>query len=201
VSRNQEKIQEKLSEIRLNYPHIQTVGVQADLSVLTTMAGYRELLDRDEFKDMDIGFLSLNAGCWAMGPIDLVDDTEFEKQYSLNVLHVVYMARAFLDKTRTRAKRQAIVITSSGISLFNGLPGIQSYACTKKCVTAMAEIIHHELAPLDVDVLAWNAGGIDTKFTHGIEQRGTLSPHIAVRSMLKDVGKAATCDGVLSHQI
>jgi len=56
--------------------------------------------------------------------MDLVDDGEFETQYGLNVLHVVYMTKALLEKQLSRKHRSAIMITSSGISYMPGLPGI-----------------------------------------------------------------------------
>ena len=116
-------------------------------------------------KDIDIGFVALNAGTYAGGPIDLVEDEAFEIQYGLNVLHVVYMIKALLERQMKREKRSAIMITSSGISYMPGLPGIQSYVCTKKCVSVFGEALYYELKDHNVDVLAWNAGGIDTAMT------------------------------------
>ncbi len=74
--------------------------------------------------NIDIGLICLNAGTYASGPMDLVDDAEFEAQYGLNVLHVVYMTKALLERQLARKHRSAIMITSSGISYMPGLPGI-----------------------------------------------------------------------------
>jgi short-subunit dehydrogenase len=68
------------------------------LSKLTTIADYREIFTRPSLVNIDIGFICLNAGTYAGGPMDLVDDAEFEAQYGLNVLHVVYMTKALLER-------------------------------------------------------------------------------------------------------
>ena len=44
VSRNKQKIDEKLAEISKDYPNIKTMAVVADLSKMTTVASYRELI-------------------------------------------------------------------------------------------------------------------------------------------------------------
>jgi short-subunit dehydrogenase len=72
------------------------------------------------------------------------------------------MIKALLERQIKREKRSAIMITSSGISHMPGLPGIQSYCCTKKCVSVFGESLFYELKDHNIDVLAWNAGGIDT---------------------------------------
>ena len=51
---------------------------------------------RDQFKDMDIGVLLLNAGCAQFGPFKEMTDDEIEGIVSTNALHVVYLAKALI---------------------------------------------------------------------------------------------------------
>ena len=44
ISRNKEKVDKKLAEIKAKYPQTETVGIQCDFGKLTTMAEYRELV-------------------------------------------------------------------------------------------------------------------------------------------------------------
>lgn len=159
------------------------------------------MFSRPDLFNIDIGLICLNAGTYASGPMDLVDDAEFEAQYGLNVLHVVYMTKALLERQLARKHRSAIMITSSGISYMPGLPGIQSYVCTKKCVSNFGVTLHNELKEMGIDVLVWNAGSIDTNMSRAAGQgqpRGA-KPEVAVRSILKDLGRSVVSDGLISH--
>ena len=66
VSRNQTKIDEKLSEIRQTYPLCETRAVVADLSQMFTMSEYSKLV-ADNISDLDVGYLALNAGIVTKG--------------------------------------------------------------------------------------------------------------------------------------
>lgn len=102
ISRNQEKIDNKIAELKRKYPDVKYLGVPADLSKMTKIAEYRDLFDRPDLKNIDIGFVCLNAGTYAAGPVDKVNDAEFEAQYTLNVLHTVYLTKALLSRLLTR---------------------------------------------------------------------------------------------------
>ena len=66
------KIEEKLAEIREKYPYIQTKGVQADFSTMTTLSEYNELARK--LDDLDIGILCLNAGVSRLATIENISD-------------------------------------------------------------------------------------------------------------------------------
>ena len=95
ISRNMEKIEQKIAELRTSYPNIQFKGVQADMSKMNTVEAYNELVQR-ELADLDIGIICLNAGILIEGPSDLVADSDFERVFTLNGLGVVYFAKAIL---------------------------------------------------------------------------------------------------------
>lgn len=96
VSRSKAKIDMRVAELRLRYPHIQFKSVEADLSTFTSVASFRELVSH-EIASLDVGVVCLNAGCCVEGPVDLVSDSEFERVFGLNGLHVVYLTKALLS--------------------------------------------------------------------------------------------------------
>ena len=97
ISRNRDKIDKRIGELREKHPLVQYKSVQADLSALATMAEYNELVAR-ELSDLDIGILCLNAGCTATGTTDTVSDFKFQQVFTLNGLHVVYLTKALIKQ-------------------------------------------------------------------------------------------------------
>lgn len=95
ISRNKEKIDRRIAELKLRHPLVKYTGVQADLSAMLTVAPYKELVEK-ELTGMKIGVVCLNAGCWVDGPVDLQSDADFERTFALNGLGVVYFAKALL---------------------------------------------------------------------------------------------------------
>ena len=113
ISRNKEKVDAKLAEVKTKFPSTETVGIKCDFGQLTSMAEYRELVESSELKDMDIGILCLNAGTFYSGPIDKIDDKPFENVFNCTGLHCIYLCKALVKKMLERDKRCALLITSS----------------------------------------------------------------------------------------
>ena len=115
ISRNKEKIDQKLAEIKAEYP-VEVLGVQADLSKMTTMAAYHELI-KEQFPDIDIGILCLNAGVMLpQVPYDLTRDEDVEATFHINGLHVVYLMKALVKRLLQRERRSGVIIVSSGLA-------------------------------------------------------------------------------------
>ena len=112
MSRNREKIDERISQFSLEYPNVKFLGVQADLSSIKTVQGYRELV-QNNLEEIDIGVLCLNAGAGIAGPVDMVKDVDMERIFVLNSLQVVYFTKAIIDKQMSRDKKSALLVTSS----------------------------------------------------------------------------------------
>ena len=76
ISRNEEKMMVKLEEIReLCDNKIQTKYVVADFEKMLTIENYQKIIG-EPLKDLDIGFLALNAGWAQMGPFSWVSEEE-----------------------------------------------------------------------------------------------------------------------------
>ena len=169
--------------------------VVVDFSNLSTLEEYRTLIEK-EFKDIDIGFVCLNAGITVLGNLGDLTDKDFESVIRVNGLHVTYGAKVFLEIFAKREARSALVITSSLASNF-AWPGMAIYGATKSLVRLFGEAVHYEVKN-KTDVLVWNAAGVRTKITTSVlseEQMKEMhaspdyiDPDYAVECAFKDLG-------------
>lgn len=160
VSRNLEKIEQKIAELRQSHPNTQFKAVKADISTMSTMDAYNELVQR-ELADLDLGVVCLNAGTACEGPVDLLADKDFETVFALNGLGVVYFAKALLPQMMRRQQRSGLLITSS-IASYTSIPTNAAYSASKAMVSNFAEALHYEVKD-KIDVVGWEAGGVRTK--------------------------------------
>lgn len=196
ISRNKTKIDQKIGELRLKHPLIKLKGVAADLSTKTSVAEYKDLV-ASELAELDIGVLCLNAGCWVQGPTDLVSDSDFERTFGLNGLHVVYLIKALLPKQLLREQKSSILVTSSVIAN-TSMPGLASYSATKAMVSNFTQALHFEVRN-KIDVTCWEPGPCTTNLfadqVEGPPEIICLTPQKAVRDVLCQLGKARVTNG------
>lgn len=188
VSRNADKIKTKLAE----FTTVETKCVAIDLSNVHSIQEYRNILT-PALEGLDIGVVCLNAGTMEMGPIDLISDKQLESVYTLNGLHVVYMAKVLLEYQKGRDVRSALIVTGSGLSRVV-MPGILSYNSTKILVSRFCEAIAVELKPHNIDVMCWNAGPITTNLNPS-KSCFHLSLKTAVSGAFNKVGMMTRTDG------
>merc|ERR1719362_850125 len=143
VSRNQEKIDRKIEELKKVHPNVQFKGVQADLSKMNTLDEYKEFVQR-ELACLDIAVLCLNAGCMPTGPTDMMSDADFERVFAMNNLHVVYLTKAILPQQLNRGDRSTILFVSSCLANIP-MPGIGAYCASKAMVSNFAEGLYYEV--------------------------------------------------------
>ena len=194
VSRNQEKIDRRIAELKEKHATVEFKGVQADLSALNSVAQYKELVAR-ELVDLDIGILCLNAGCNVQGPVDLVSDADFERVFGLNALHVVYLTKALLPQMQQRREKSLILTVSSGLANVT-MPGIASYCATKAMVSNFMEAFSFEVRD-KIDVTVWEAGPCYTNLGNGEQPPAaiTMTAEKAVRGALCQAGRSRNTDG------
>jgi len=165
VSRDAGKIAYRLQELRDKYPNIETLGVEADLANLTTVAEYQALV-REKLSHIDIALLVLNAGVMQTGVyLEQNSDADVESTMAVNGLHVAFLAKALIGRLRERVNRSGIIIVSSGLANVVS-PGIATYCATKAMVTSFGVGLHYEEHD-KVDVLVWEAGAAMTGLGHG----------------------------------
>lgn len=165
------------------------------------MADYRKLVG-DHLRDLDIGYLALNAGCGSGGKLFVeTDDKDVENIMHLNGFHVIFLARALLDQMMQRPARSAIVITSS-IHSYLSTPLSSTYAGTKALERIFGEALHYE-ARHKIDVLVYTPGFVDTKLLDRVKAKGgvflMVTPQESVAAMHRDLGKGALSCGAAKH--
>lgn len=156
----------------------------------------------DETSGIDVGLLVCSAGFGSSGPLiksELADE--------LNMVDV--NCRALLALTwhfgrRFASQKRGGIILMSSLLGFQGVPGAVNYAATKAYVQSLAEGLRHELAPLNVHVLASAPGPIHTGFasrarmTMGMAQR----PVNVAQATLNALGRRTTVrPGLLSKAL
>ncbi len=72
-----------------------------DLASKTSIEEYKTIIAK-ECSGLDIAAVFLNAGNFIVGPVDLVSDAQLENIITLNGLHVVYMAKIFIERLTQR---------------------------------------------------------------------------------------------------
>lgn len=79
----------------------------------------------------------------------------------MNMMHVVYLAKALLPQQLKRIRRSAMVVTSSMMAVLPS-PGLAVYSSTKAAVSAFSECLHFEVKD-KIDVVGWECSATDTK--------------------------------------
>lgn len=96
-----------------------------------------------------------------------------------------------------RGKLSAIVVTSSGLGSAP-FPGILTYSCTKVFADYLAKGLSYELSG-KIDCLSWQAGEVATKMLKKPAGGRVVTPEVAVKGMLKDLGKESITYGCSTH--
>lgn len=150
---------EALAELERGHAGIVAVAMDVTdpASVTASAASIHETLDG---RAPDV--LVNNAGHALVGPLEELDDAEWERQYQTNVLGVVRVTRAFLPGMR-QARRGRIVNVSSVAGRVT-MPFFAPYNSTKHALESISDSLRHELHPHGVDVVVIEPGAVKTRF-------------------------------------
>ena len=150
---------ESLAELERGHAGI--VGVTMDVTDLASVtAAAASIHETLEGRAPDV--LVNNAGHALVGPLEEIDDAEWERQYQTNVLGVVRVTRAFLPGMR-RARRGRIINVSSVAGRVT-MPFFAPYNSTKHALESISDSLRHELHPHGVDVVVIEPGAVKTRF-------------------------------------
>jgi short-subunit dehydrogenase len=173
---------------------VETCVIDADLS----QPGASQQVT-DATSALDVGLLVAAAG---FGTTGRFVDADLEREISMldvNCRAVVSLSHHYARRFAARA-RGGIVLFSSLVA-FQGVPFSAHYAATKAYIQSLAEGLHHELAPLGVDVLASAPGPVNSGFASRADmQMGmALDPVTVARETLGALGRGSTVrPGLLS---
>ncbi|KAL5499091.1 hypothetical protein ACEPAH_1609 [Sanghuangporus vaninii] len=134
----------------------------ASLDVTAPFADIRSLANEVVGKWGRIDVLVNNAGVGMLGITEEVGVEGYKKQLDTNFFGPLNVTNAFLPFMRAR-RRGAIVFVGSRSSWRAHVPMYGTYASSKAALTAMAESLAVEVAPLGIKVLNVLPGGMRTQ--------------------------------------
>lgn len=103
-----------------------------------------------------------NAGFALVGPLETLEDEDWERQYQTNVLGLVRVTRAFLPGMRER--RRGRIVNVSSVAGKVTLPFFGPYNSTKHAVESISDSLRHEVRPHGVEVIVIEPGAVKTRF-------------------------------------
>lgn len=172
----------------LNAEHeINTLVIAVDLGL---SEGVNRLIS--ETAEVPVGLLVAAAGFGTSGPFVNGALSNELSMVDVNCRAVAALAHAFGN--RFAAQHKGGMILFGSLVGFQGVPWSANYAATKAYVQSLAEGLHHELAPLGVDVLSCAPGPVATGFAKRAQmQMGkSLKPEALVDETLRALGLKTT---------
>lgn len=119
-----------------------------------------------------IDILVNNAALGYLAAIEEGEDAKIRSLFETNVLGVAQTIRAALPGMRQRGR--GTIINVSSINGVVAMPSLGYYSATKFALEGLTEALAQEVAPLGIQVMAIEPGGIRT----GIVERNLRSPRI-----------------------
>ena len=121
-----------------------------------------------------VGALVNNAGYGAMGPMLDVPTAEWQRQFDVNLFAPMALTRAVLPGMIQR--RRGLVVNISSVSGVLTTPFAGPYCASKAAFNAASDALRMELAPLGVQVVTVQPGGIQSSFGSTASNALSLSP-------------------------
>jgi NAD(P)-dependent dehydrogenase (short-subunit alcohol dehydrogenase family) len=113
-----------------------------------------------------------NAGFEVTGRVENLKLADFRRQFETNVFGVLRTVYATLDDLKET--RGSLVLVGSLLGHL-ALPGTAAYAMSKFAVTALAQALRFELAPVGVSVTLVSPGNVTTNIRR-VDNRNLLHP-------------------------
>ena len=186
VARRRERLEELAGELGSSFG-VKTRVLAADLG---TAAGL-EAVTR-ETEDLEVGLLVASAGFGTAGP--LIDASLADELAMLNLNCGAVLALTHHFGRRFAQQKRGGVVLMSSIVAFQGTARAANYAATKAYVQTLAEGLHLELAPHNVDVLASAPGPVASGFAARADMKmgKALVPSQVGRATLSALGRRTT---------
>jgi len=186
VARRGDRLQQLAGEISQRHG-VQARVIAADLSAAEGRAAVEQAT-----RDLDVGLLIAAAGFGTSGPLLSADlDTE-RNMLDVNCFAVLEQSVVFGQRFAKRG-RGGIVLMASLLG-WQGVSGAAHYAATKAYVQSLAEGLHRELSPLNVDVLASAPGPVNSGFAGRADMRmgNADTPATVAKASLQALGRKTT---------
>lgn len=128
-----------------------------------------------------------NAGLMPVGPFVAERDAQTQRQLDVNVLGVIYGARAVLPGMIDRGAGVVVNIASQAGKV--GLAGLATYHATKFAVVGLSQSLEDELYGSGVRVSCVLPGIVDTELSAGLPS-SVLAPRISPERVARTVATA-----------
>lgn len=165
-------------------------GVEVVLSDQSDPAASRTLADDVAARHGRIDILFVNAGVAAFSPVDQVTETEFDRQFDINVRGALFAAKA----AAPHIPEGGTIIFTASTAASSGMAGASVYSATKAAVRSFARTLGAELAPRGIRVNVISPGPIETpifgKTGMSAEQIDGFKSDIKTRVPLGRIGRA-----------
>lgn len=185
-ARNQDRLEQIANELRTKH----TVNIDIVASDLSLPDGCERLIQ--SASNRQIGLLIANAGYGTSGEFIHSDLKEELKMLHVNCQSVLLLTHYF-SRRFAELKKGGIILLSS-IVAFQGVTYAAHYAATKAYVQSLAEALHQELKPYQVDVLAAVPAPVESAFGQraNMKLKGAMKPSQVGVPILKALGRSAT---------
>ena len=117
-----------------------------------------------------------NAGFALSGPVEILPDTDVQRQFATNVFGLLTMTRTALPAMRARGSGRIINISSLvGRTTF---PGMGVYGATKYAVEALSDALRQEVAGFGIKVIIIEPGFVATSLGDAADAHGEAGREI-----------------------
>jgi 3-oxoacyl-[acyl-carrier protein] reductase len=136
------------------------VAVHADVS---KAADVRRLFDETKKSFGKLDVLVNNAGVYAFASIEEVTESEYHRQFGINVLGPILTTQQAVKHFGTSG---GSIINISSVASENPVPNAVVYSATKSALDSITRTLAQELGPRKIRVNTIAPGGVETEGTH-----------------------------------
>ncbi len=119
---------------------------------------------------------AVDAGFALAGPIEILPDTDVQRQFATNVFGLLTMTRTVLPAMR--ARRSGRIINISSLVGRTTFPGMGVYGATKYAVEALSDALRQEVSGFGIKVVIIEPGFVATSLGDAADARGVASRDI-----------------------
>ena len=167
VARRGDLLENQATELRSEFPHLDVVVHQADLTKDGSCAALGNLL---ESRGWVVDCLINNAGLGDYGEFATAEWPRIEAMLRLNIEALTRLTHLVLPAMIER--NHGAILNVSSLACLMPIPDFAVYAATKAYVTSFSEALRIELKPHHIQVLAVCPGPVHTGFGTAAQRNG-----------------------------
>ncbi|WP_263385497.1 SDR family NAD(P)-dependent oxidoreductase [Granulicella arctica] len=161
------------------------VAIQADISKASEA---KRLVTETVTALGSLDILVNNAGVYSFGPLELVTEEEFHRQFNTNVLGLLTVTQEAVKHLKGSGGGSIINIGTAASQ--TGSPNMVLYLATKSGVDSVTRVLSKELGPKKIRVNSINPGGTDTEGARALGVIGSdFEKHIIAQTPLGRFGQ------------